>query len=110
MVHFSKRLLQIGAAALVLLGDAGYGLWQLSRAPCFQLAGPIVCRVDTDERIVALTFDDGPTRMGVDFLLPLLAVKFKIDPSVVSGPAMTTLVDATGLFIYFSIAGIILGL
>jgi magnesium transporter len=43
-------------------------------------------------------------------LLPLLAVKFKIDPSVVSGPAMTTLVDATGLFIYFTIAGIILGL
>jgi magnesium transporter len=43
-------------------------------------------------------------------LLPLLAAKFKIDPTVVSGPAMSTLVDATGLFIYFTIAGIILGL
>jgi magnesium transporter len=43
-------------------------------------------------------------------LLPLLAAKFKIDPTVVSGPAMSTLVDATGLFIYFTIAGLILGL
>jgi Mg/Co/Ni transporter MgtE len=29
---------------------------------------------------------------------------------VVSGPAMTTLVDATGLFIYFTVAAIVLGL
>lgn len=41
-------------------------------------------------------------------VLPLLAHKLKIDPTVVSGPAMTTLVDATGLFIYFTIAGILL--
>ncbi|MFN8454936.1 MAG: magnesium transporter [Anaerolineae bacterium] len=43
-------------------------------------------------------------------LLPLLAAKLKIDPTVVSGPAMSTLVDATGLFIYFTIVSIILGL
>lgn len=43
-------------------------------------------------------------------LLPLLAYKLKIDPTVVSGPAMSTLVDATGLFIYFTIAGFILSL
>ena len=43
-------------------------------------------------------------------VLPLLAYKFKIDPTVVSGPAMTTLVDATGLFIYFAVAGFVLNL
>ncbi|MCB9107864.1 MAG: magnesium transporter [Anaerolineales bacterium] len=43
-------------------------------------------------------------------LLPLLAAQVRIDPTVVSGPVMSTLVDATGLFIYFTIAGIILGL
>jgi len=43
-------------------------------------------------------------------LLPILAVKLKIDPTVVSGPFMSTLVDATGLFIYLTIAMIILGL
>lgn len=41
-------------------------------------------------------------------VLPLLAHKLNIDPTVVSGPAMTTLVDATGLFIYFSVAAIVL--
>jgi magnesium transporter len=43
-------------------------------------------------------------------LLPLIAARLKIDPTVVSGPVMSTLVDATGLFIYFNIARYILGL
>jgi magnesium transporter len=47
---------------------------------------------------------------GTGSLLPMLAARLNIDPTVVSGPAMSTLVDATGLFIYFSIAAIILGL
>jgi len=41
-------------------------------------------------------------------LLPLLATRLKIDPTVVSGPVMSTLVDATGLFIYFKLAHFIL--
>ena len=47
---------------------------------------------------------------GTGALLPLLATRLRIDPTVVSGPAMSTLVDATGLFIYFSIARVMLGL
>jgi magnesium transporter len=43
-------------------------------------------------------------------ILPTLAERFKVDPTVVSGPVMSTLVDATGLFIYFSIAKIVLGI
>jgi magnesium transporter len=43
-------------------------------------------------------------------LLPLAASRMGIDPTVVSGPAMSTLVDATGLFIYLSIARVLLGL
>ncbi|HBX69870.1 MAG TPA: hypothetical protein DEH25_10965 [Chloroflexi bacterium] len=43
-------------------------------------------------------------------ILPVLAAKLKIDPTVVSGPVMSTLVDATGLFIYFSVARLILGI
>jgi magnesium transporter len=43
-------------------------------------------------------------------LLPLLAARLRIDPAVVSGPVMSTLVDATGLFIYFSVAAAILAL
>jgi magnesium transporter len=47
---------------------------------------------------------------GIGSLLPLLAVRLRVDPTVVSGPVMSTLVDATGLFIYFSIARLILHL
>jgi magnesium transporter len=43
-------------------------------------------------------------------VLPTLAMRIKIDPTVVSGPVMSTLVDATGLFIYFTIAKIMLGI
>ena len=43
-------------------------------------------------------------------LIPLLAQRFKIDPATVSAPLITTLVDATGLFIYLLIAKATLGL
>ena len=36
--------------------------------------------------------------------------RLHIDPAVVSAPLITTLVDGTGLFIYFPIAQIVLGL
>ena len=41
-------------------------------------------------------------------LVPLLARKLGIDPAVVSAPLITTLVDATGLMIYFGIAILLL--
>ena len=42
--------------------------------------------------------------------MPLLAKRVGIDPAVVSAPLVTTLVDATGLVIYFLAAHAILGL
>ena len=47
---------------------------------------------------------------GMGAVLPLLATKLRIDPALVSGPLMSTLVDATGLIIYFVMARLILGL
>ena len=41
--------------------------------------------------------------------MPLLARKVNVDPAVVSSPMVATLVDATGLLIYFSVARMILG-
>lgn len=41
--------------------------------------------------------------------LPFFARRVGIDPAVVSAPLITTLVDATGLLIYFGFARIILG-
>ncbi len=42
--------------------------------------------------------------------LPLLLRALRIDPAVVSAPLITTLVDGTGLIIYFSIAKVLLNL
>ena len=45
----------------------------------------------------------------VGSLVPILAQRFGVDPAVLSAPLITTLVDATGLIIYFTIAKLILG-
>lgn len=47
---------------------------------------------------------------GLGSILPILVQKIGLDPTVVSGPAMSTLVDTTGLLIYFTIAGVLLSL
>jgi peptidoglycan/xylan/chitin deacetylase (PgdA/CDA1 family) len=59
------------ALALAALGGAA-ALWQLSKSRTFQLCGRIVPRVETSERLVALTFDDGPTRDQTAEVLRLL--------------------------------------
>ena len=41
---------------------------------------------------------------AVGAAIPLAAQRFGIDPTVISAPLITTLVDASGLFIYFSVA------
>ena len=46
----------------------------------------------------------------VGSLMPLMARALSIDPAVISAPLVTTLVDATGLVIYFLVAGVILGI
>ena len=45
----------------------------------------------------------------VGSLIPIMAQRFGVDPAVLSAPLITTLVDATGLVIYFTIAKLILG-
>lgn len=47
---------------------------------------------------------------AVGAMIPMLAQRLRIDPTVVSAPFITTLVDATGLIIYFVIAKAILGI
>jgi magnesium transporter len=43
-------------------------------------------------------------------LLPLAAARLKFDPAVVASPALTTIVDITGLLIYFTTAKFLLGI
>src|SRR5688500_7746414 len=62
-------------AILVAIAGALIGLRALARARTFQLFGTLVARVPTEERRVALTFDDGPTTARVDTILRILAAR-----------------------------------
>ncbi|MBU1112494.1 MAG: magnesium transporter [Candidatus Omnitrophica bacterium] len=42
--------------------------------------------------------------------LPIIFRKLKLDPALMSGPLITTIVDVLGVFVYFEIALLILGL
>lgn len=49
-----------------------YGLWELSKSRTFQAFGEIVPRVETSQKLVALTFDDGPSPAHTDEILRVL--------------------------------------
>jgi len=61
----------VGAALLVLL--TLLGAWRLSNSRTFQVFGKLVAERPCNERLVALTLDDGPTELGTQPLLELLA-------------------------------------
>jgi magnesium transporter len=83
----------------VLLGAAAFG-----RALLWGAQMPLAATV----AITILAICSWSTTVGS--LIPILAERFGVDPAVLSAPLITTLVDATGLVIYFSIAKAILRL
>lgn len=66
------RWIAIVLVVLVLILGLLVGGWMVSRSRTFQLFGEIVHRVETDEKVVALTFDDGPTPEYTDGVLAVL--------------------------------------
>ncbi|MBF6098805.1 polysaccharide deacetylase family protein [Nocardia cyriacigeorgica] len=64
-----KRRVLVGAAVtLVVVVVLAVGGYYLINSRTFQLAGRIVDRVDTDDKVVALTLDDGPTTKAPEVL------------------------------------------
>ncbi len=61
-----------GGLALLLCLLVAVALNEISKATCFTLTGHAICRVETDQPLVALAFDDGPTELGVNAVLPVL--------------------------------------
>jgi magnesium transporter len=82
----------------LLLGIIAFGRALLWHSPP-QLAATVALTV--------LAVSTWATTMGA--LVPLVAQRLRIDPTVVSAPFITTFVDATGLVIYFLIAKALLG-
>lgn len=99
-------------AARVLMREAGTGL---ALGLLIGAAAFVQARVAGAPNSLALTVSITMVVIciwstTVGSMVPLLASRFGIDPAVLSAPLITTLVDATGLIIYFSIAKAILGL
>src|SRR5437868_10504854 len=69
--QMKKRLTYWAIGAVLLI--AGFTVfWQISKSRTFQLLGEIVPRVETSQKVVALTFDDGPTVEGTNEVLAIL--------------------------------------
>ena len=67
-----KKRLQYAAIFIFLFILGFYVFWLVSKSRTFQLMGEIVPRVETQEKVIALTFDDGPTVEGTTEILSIL--------------------------------------
>jgi peptidoglycan-N-acetylglucosamine deacetylase len=78
------------------------GVWKASKARCFQFVGDVTCHVQTSQKIVALSFDDGPTPGGVDAAMEMLrahrvkATFFLIGKMVARNPGLAKQMAAAG--------------
>ncbi|PEQ96369.1 polysaccharide deacetylase [Bacillus sp. AFS006103] len=66
-----KKILICSGIGILLVFLLLLGTYKLMNARTFQLFGGITEHVETNQKVVALTFDDGPTK-NVDKILPLL--------------------------------------
>jgi peptidoglycan-N-acetylglucosamine deacetylase len=96
-----RVLLTLVACALLLLLLV-WGSWQLLRSRSYQLFGELATVVETEERVVALTFDDGPIAPHTDSILELLraegvpATFFVIGSNVAKHPHLARRILAEG--------------
>lgn len=65
-----KKLMFIGIGFIIIVLLFA-GLFKVSKLRTFQFFGGLTYEAETEEKVIALTFDDGPTE-NVDQLLPLL--------------------------------------
>jgi peptidoglycan/xylan/chitin deacetylase (PgdA/CDA1 family) len=99
---FTRRRLIVIAFVLAAALAIAATLFMVSKALCWQLVGQPICHVDTREKLVALTFDDGPTRDGVTYLLGQLkahdahATFFLIGGAVAEQPGEVRRIIAAG--------------
>ncbi len=67
-----KRKAIFSGCFLLLLLGACILLFQISKSRTFQFFGEIYSRIETQQKVVALTFDDGPTKAHTDEILGIL--------------------------------------
>lgn len=101
--HDWFRVVRREASVGIMLGLI-LGLTAFLRAALWGMSARMGCAVGVSILAICVWSNT------VGALVPLLAQRLKVDPTVVSAPLITTLVDGTGLFIYLKVAGLVLGL
>ncbi|RSD11471.1 polysaccharide deacetylase family protein [Amycolatopsis eburnea] len=90
------------ASALVLVVGAAVTLFEVSKSRTFQFFGTLVNRVETSEKVVAITFDDGPDPAGTQAILDTLrerrapATFFLIGRDIAAHPDLARAIAAAG--------------
>jgi chitin deacetylase len=67
-----KKKLFISLSVILLILGIAIGLFQIGKSRTFQFFGEIYPRIETNQKVVALTFDDGPTKAQTDEILQIL--------------------------------------
>ncbi|WP_344879383.1 polysaccharide deacetylase family protein [Allokutzneria multivorans] len=70
-----RKAVVITAVVLLVAGIGVLGLYQLTNSRTYQLFGELVHRVETQEKVVALTLDDGPTDLAPEVLRGLAELR-----------------------------------
>lgn len=87
---------------VLALAIFGYAAYRLMNARTFQLFGGLVSRVDTAQKVVALTFDDGPSAAHTAEVLQILArhevpaTFFLVGQAIKENPAQVKAIMAAG--------------
>ena len=90
------------AVVLVVVLGAAVTLFEVSKSRTFQFFGTLVNRVETTEKVVALTFDDGPDPAGTHAILDTLrsrqvpATFFLIGRDIAAYPGLAHDIAAAG--------------
>lgn len=100
--------LRVALMLCVVLGLLAFGRVLLFTAGADLPAGMTIFNIGTAIALALSVQVVSATVIGA--LLPLTAAKLGVDPALVASPALTTVVDITGLLIYFSIAKLVLGI
>jgi len=96
------KILKYTVQALGVVLIVAFVFWKIARQPTFQFFGNLLYRVNTTDKIVALTFDDGPGPNNTEEVLSILkensipATFFMIGQNIEAQPELAKKVLAAG--------------
>lgn len=95
-----KRIIYFGIITIIIILLL-LGTYKLMNSRTFQLFGGLTSQVETDEKVVAISFDDGPTQQVKD-ILPILekydakATFFLIGNEIEKNPEVAQMIAQAG--------------